>query len=295
MSVRAAFQTAAAEGRAALVPFIAAGDPDLDATVAVAQAAAEAGADVLEIGVPYSDPLADGPVIQAAYTRALAGGATLDGLFAAVARIAGAVTTPVVLMTSISPVLARGMDRFCQDAADAGAAGILVPDLLPEDAEPLRTAADSAGLETVFLTVPWADDDRARAAAEASTGFVYLVSRRGVTGEGGADQGGTDKAGASGPSGALERAVDRVRTFTNLPVAVGFGVATPEDAAEVAAVADGVIVGTTLVRAIHDAAVAATGEGSGDAGAAAATRTVVSGLRAAVDSVERAKTRKAGA
>lgn len=243
--IRSAFRGARAEGRAALVPFIAAGDPDLEATVAIAQHIADAGADILELGVPYSDPLADGPVIQAAYTRALAGGATLDGLFRAVERITATRDIPLLLMTSISPVLARGVERFCSDAASAGAAGLLVPDLLPEDAGPLRAAATASGLETVFLTVPWASDERVAAAAEASSGFVYLVSRRGVTGDTGAPRDQQDP---------LTESVARVRSHTDLPVAVGFGVAGPEDAARVAASADGVVVGSALVRAIHEAA-----------------------------------------
>lgn len=259
--IRSAFEAARSEGRAALVPFIAAGDPDMDATVTLARAAADAGADIVELGVPYSDPLADGPVIQAAYTRALAAGATLDALFRAVERIAASTDIPLLLMTSISPVMARGLDRFCGDAAAAGAAGVLVPDLLPEDAAELVQSAGERGLETVFLTVPWATDERVRAAAKASSGFLYLVSRRGVTGErhergsgGPADrERGGDRESGSDRSDGLTEAVARARSCTELPVAVGFGVAGPKDAARVAAAADGVVVGSALVRAIHEA------------------------------------------
>ncbi|MFO7769388.1 MAG: tryptophan synthase subunit alpha [bacterium] len=252
-AVRAAFGAADEQERSALVAFLAAGDPDMETTVETARAAAEAGADVLELGVPFSDPLADGPIIQAAYTRALSGGFRMDALLEALERIAP-LGPPVVLMTSLNPVLARGLGRFCRDAAASGASGILVPDLLPEDAGELRGAARERGLDTVFLAAPGISEERLAAAAGASMGFLYLISRRGVTGpDGGVGEG-------------LEEEVARARRHARTPVAVGFGVTSAEDAARVARAADGVIVGSALVRAARRAC--------REGGAAAAARAV---------------------
>jgi tryptophan synthase alpha chain len=241
-AVGRAFDHARAEQRAALITFLAAGDPDLATTERLARAAADAGADMIELGVPFTDPLADGPVIQAAYTRALAGGITVDAVLATVERTARATGLPIVLMTAFNPVLARGVDRFCRDASTAGAAGVLVPDLLPEDAVELCDSARRHGLDTVFLAAPAAPEGRLRAAAAAATGFLYLVSRRGVTG------------GHGGPDAGLESDVARARAVCTIPLAVGFGVSTAADAARVAAVADGVIVGSALVAAAAAAA-----------------------------------------
>jgi tryptophan synthase alpha chain len=265
------------EGRAALVTFLAAGDPDLETTVTLAQAVAEAGADVLELGIPFSDPLADGPIIQAAYTRALAAGATVRGVLHTVERIVGVTGLPVVLMTACNPVLAYGIDAFCRDAAGAGAAGLLVPDLLPEDAAELRRSARRHGLDTVFLGAPGGAEQRLRAADEASTGFLYLLSRRGVTGP------------QSGMGEALEAEVERARACCRNPLAVGFGVATADDAARVAAVADGVIVGSVLVDAVARATDAARARGATPAECVAAAceavrsrvAELVTGIRAA--------------
>jgi tryptophan synthase alpha chain len=241
-----AFDHARAENRAALITFLAAGDPDLAATERLACAAAGAGADMIELGIPFTDPLADGPVIQAAYTRALNGGVTVNAILTSVERIARGTGLPIVLMTAFNPVLARGVDRFCRDASAAGAAGVLVPDLLPEDAGELCGSARRHGLDTVFLAAPGAPERRLRAPAAAATGFLYLVSRRGVTGAHG------------GPDAGLESDVARARAVCTIPLAVGFGVSTAADAARVAAVADGVIVGSALVAA----AAAATGRRS---------------------------------
>jgi tryptophan synthase alpha chain len=232
----AAFERCREEGRAALIAYLAAGDPDLETTEALARAAADGGADVLELGVPFSDPLADGPIIQAAYTRALEGGITVKGLLDRLPSIASATGLPVVLMTALNPVLAYGAREFCRDAAAAGASGVLVPDLLPEDGGALRESAAQAALDTVYLGAPDTTDERLAAAAEASSGFFYLISRRGVTGP----QGGVGEG--------LEEQVSRARRYSRVPIAVGFGVTTSEDARHVAEVADGVIVGSALVR-----------------------------------------------
>lgn len=230
-----AFRRCADEDRAALIPFLAAGDPCLAATVELARAAAEAGADVLELGVPFSDPLADGPVIQAAYARALAAGVNVRGVLGCAAEVFEATRLPLVLMSALNPVLAYGIEAFCRDAAAAGAAGLLVPDLPVEDAGDLRAACGGAGLATVFLAAPDSGPGRVAAAARASTGFVYLVRRRGVT-------------GARGESESGE-ALRWARRNASVPVALGFGITTSEEAADAARQADGVVVGSALVRA----------------------------------------------
>ncbi len=198
--------------------------------------AVRGGADVIEIGLPFSDPLADGPIIQAAYTRSLHGGTTVRSVLESVGRISGTTDVPVVLMTSWNPVLAYGPERFCDHAAAAGAAGVIVPDLLPEDSAPFRRHAQDRELDTIYLAAPDMSEQRLQAAAAVTTGFLYLVSRRGVTGPTG------------GIGGTLESEVERARRFCTQPIAVGFGVATPQDAARVARCADGVIVGSTLVE-----------------------------------------------
>lgn len=240
-SIRGAFARCRGQGRAALIAYLAAGDPDLETTVALAGAVAEAGADVLELGIPFSDPLADGPIIQAAYTRALAGDVSVKRILEWLPRVADESGLPIVLMTALNPVLAYGSEEFCGDAAAAGASGMLVPDLLPEDGAGLRTTAEAAGLDTIYLGAPDTPDERLAVAAQASTGFFYLISRHGVTGPQG------------GVGGRLEEQVERAKRFSDVPVAVGFGVTTAEDAERVAIVADGVIVGSALVREAAEA------------------------------------------
>lgn len=262
-----AFRRARDERRTAVVAFLAAGDPDYETTVALARAAVAVGADLIELGSPFSDPLADGPVIQAAYTRALAAGATTAGALECAGRIAKETGAPVVLMTSLNCVLAHGLERYCAAAAAAGVSGILVPDLPIEDAGPLREAAAATGLGTVFLVAPDTPADRTERLAAASTGFVYLLRRRGVTGVGG---------------GAVELAdrVARLREAGTVPVAVGFGVATRADAAEIADTADGIIVGSALVRAAFEAAAGAKSEVEGRERAAAAVAERISEITA---------------
>lgn len=240
-SIAGAFARCRDEGRAALIAYLAAGDPDLETTVALAGALGEAGADVLELGIPFSDPLADGPIIQAAYTRALAGGVSVRRVLERLPRIAGESGLPIVLMTALNPVLAYGSAEFCRDAAEAGACGILVPDVLPEDGQDLRATAATAGLDTVYLGAPDTPDERLAVAARASRGFFYLISRHGVTGPQG------------GVGGGLREQVARAKRFSGVPVAVGFGVTTAADAERVAEVADGVIVGSALVREAAEA------------------------------------------
>ncbi len=234
-----AFRRAAGQGRAALIPFLAAGDPDFATTVALARAAADGGADVLELGVPFSDSLADGPVIQAAYGRALAGGARVRGVLTCAAHTVQATGLPVVLMSALNPLLSYGIHAFCRDAAAGGMSGVLVSDLPVEDSGELRAACEETGLAAVFLAAPDSGKDRVAAAARASTGFLYLVRRRGVTGARG--------------DGEASQALEWARRTASVPVALGFGIASDEEASEAARAADGVVVGSALVRAAAEA------------------------------------------
>ena len=237
--IAAAFAQAREQGRAALMPYMMGGFPDQETASAVAQAYAEAGADVVELGVPFSDPLADGPAIHAAATRALAGGATLERVLETCAAVADRV--PVVCMCYANMVLAEGPRRYAERLAAAGAAGTIVPDLPLEEAGGLVHELDDRGLALVPLVAPTTPPERREWICERAEGFVYVVSVTGVTGE-------RDELPAE-----LGELVAAVRSRASVPAAVGFGVATPEQAAAVGAIADGVIIGSRLVRAVADA------------------------------------------
>jgi tryptophan synthase alpha chain len=224
------------EGRAAFVPFLTAGDPSLDRTVEIAVGLEAAGADVLELGVPFSDPIADGPVIQRSSERALARGVTLAAVLDAVRRIRERSELPLLLFSYFNPLLQYGLERLAEDAAEAGVDGVLVTDLPPEEGADWIAAARSADIDTVFLAAPTSPPERLERVAEASRGFVYAVSRTGVTGE---RQALSDEA---------RPLVERLHELTDVPVALGFGLSTPEHVAEAAQVADGVVVGSALVR-----------------------------------------------
>lgn len=240
--VAEAFCRARDEGRAALVIYLCAGDPDLDATVGLVEAAARGGADVVELGMPFSDPTADGPAIQRASERALARGATLQGLLDAVRAIrARGVSVPILLFGYYNPILRFGEARLVREASAAGVDGLLVVDLPPEECASLRDPAVEAGLDYIPLVAPTSTEARTALAAEQATAFVYYVSLTGVTGAAGADL-----AGAAQRAAALQRAVGK-------PVAVGFGIKTGDDVARVARHADGVVVGSAVVRLIEEA------------------------------------------
>jgi tryptophan synthase alpha chain len=241
--------------RAALMPYLMGGFPDRDASLAVGEACIDAGADLLELGIPFSDPLADGPVIHAAATEALAGGATVESILGVCEVLSERV--PVVLMVYANVVLARGGTEFARVAADSGAAGLIVPDLPHDEAGEMLAACDQAGVALVPLAAPSSTDERIAAIGRDARGFVYTVSLAGTTGE-------RDELPAD-----LSRTVERVRAAASVPVAVGFGVSTGAQARRVAELADGVIVGSRLVRA--------AGEGG-----PAAVRDAVSELAAAV-------------
>ena len=229
-----------AEGRPAFVAFLTAGDPSLDRTVSAALELEAAGVDVLELGVPFSDPLADGPVIQRSSERALSRGVTLARVLDVVREIRSKSQLPLVLFSYLNPLLQRGLERVAAEAAKAGVDGVLVTDLPPEEGEAWIAAARAAELDTIFLASPTSPDDRLRRVAEASRGFVYAISRTGVTGE---------RQALSDDARPL---VARLRALTAVPVALGFGISTPEQVKEAAAAADAVVVGSALVRFLEE-------------------------------------------
>jgi tryptophan synthase alpha chain len=234
-----AFARARADGRAAaLMPYMMGGYPDMETSRAIGRAYVEGGADLIELGVPFSDPLADGPVIHAAATTALRGGASTAGVLKLAAELSSSV--PVILMCYVNPILARGLERFCDELAAIGASGLIVPDLPLEEAAATRLACARAGLAFVPLVAPTSSEARAREVARTATGFLYAVSVTGTTGERG--------AAAGGIAQVLSHA--RAAAGSQVPIALGFGISTPEQAAAAAAAgADGVIIGSRLVRA----------------------------------------------
>jgi tryptophan synthase alpha chain len=237
--IATAFEAAREEGRAALMPYMVAGFPDQETSLAVAGAYANSGADLIELGIPYSDPLADGPVIHAAATAALAAGVTVGAALEVCRSVADRV--PVVLMVYANMVLAQGgAAEFARLAAEAGAAGAIVPDLPLEEAAAIRDAFAGAGLALVPLIAPTTPEERREEICAAASGFLYVVSTLGTTGE-------RDEVPP-----ALADLVSGTKGAAELPVAVGFGIGTPEQAAQVGEVADGVIIGSRLVRAVSE-------------------------------------------
>lgn len=234
------FAAARSANRGALMPYLTAGDPDLARTAVLLQTLQEAGADLVELGIPYSDPLADGPVIQAASARALAAGTRLGAIARMIAFYrAGGGTLPLVMMTCYNPILQYGPETFARDFSEAGADGVLITDLPPAESEEWCAIAGTAGLATVFLVAPTTPLERIHLATERTTGFVYAVSRAGVTG-----------ARTDLPPD-LEQLVINIRCNTTLPVAVGFGISSPEHVRTVCHLADGAIVGSALVKLIE--------------------------------------------
>ncbi len=228
-----------AEGRAGLVTFVTAGDPDLATAEALLARLPAAGADVIEWGMPFSDPMADGPAIQAAGLRALQAGTKLAQILAAVARFRKAdAATPIVLMGYYNPIFRYGVDRFCIDAVAAGVDGIIIVDLPPEESDELTPQATAAGLDFIRLTTPTSDDKRLPRVLASASGFVYHVAIAGITGT------------RSAAPADVAAAVARLKRHTDLPVAVGFGIKTPDQAAAIARIADAAVVGSAIVDTV---------------------------------------------
>lgn len=246
------------EGRAALVPYLTAGYPRREDTLPLLEALVEAGSDVIELGIPFSDPLADGPTIQRSSFRALEGGMTVGGVLGLARRFREKHDTPLVLFSYLNPILHYGVERFRDEALDAGAQGILVTDL-PAGADPaLEAVLADGGLDLVRLLAPTTASHRIPQVVRGGSGFVYYISRTGVTGA------------REGLREELAREVEAIRERVSLPVAVGFGISTPDQAAAVAAVADGVVVGSAVIQAL-------------DAGGVEGVGRFVRGLREAMD------------
>ena len=261
------------EGRAALVTFTMAGDPDYDTSLAIAKALPKAGADVIELGMPFTDPMADGPAIQAAGVRALKGGQRMTKTLALVREFRkNDDATPIVLMGYYNPIYIYGVDRFLVDAKAAGVDGLIVVDLPPEEDEELCLPTLKAGLNFIRLATPTTDDKRLPAVLSNTSGFVYYVSITGITGA------------AAPDAGKVSAAVARIKRHTKLPVAVGFGVRTAEQARAIAENADGVVVGSALVDALR---ASLDKDGKAGPGAVKAVTSLVSALADGVRSGRR--------
>ena len=238
--IDATFARLRAEGRKAFIPYITAGDPTLGRTRQLVAALERAGASVIELGIPFSDPLADGKTNQEAATRALKNHVSLADVIDLVRAVRAETQVPLLFFTYVNPLFQYGYARFAQDAAEAGLDGVLALDMPPEEAAPLKSVLDAAGIRMIFLVAPTSTPDRVHAIAAMAGGFIYYVSRTGVTGE------------CAEVSSDIAGHVALIKEHSSLPVAVGFGVSTPAHVAEIARIADGVIVGSALVRRIGD-------------------------------------------
>jgi len=236
------FKTLAAEGRKALVAYLTAGDPDPDTSLAILRTACASGVDVLELGVPFSDPTCDGPVIQEASARALKGGMSLSKSIRLAAELRKTVQTPIVLFSYYNPIFKYGLERTAQEVSEAGIDGLLIVDLPPEEAGPLSAALNGKDIHLIRLAAPTSKPERIRMLADGAGGFLYLISRTGVTGTGGLDYAEVAKHAAA------------VKSVCPHPVCIGFGISTGEDAHALAPMADGLIVGSALVRIVAQTA-----------------------------------------
>jgi tryptophan synthase alpha chain len=237
--IEAAFDRLKCDGGKGFIPFITAGDPDLDTTTKLLVQLSGVGATVIELGVPFSDPMADGPVIQRASERALAHGFGLKEIFAATAKARATIDTPIVLFSYFNPLLQYGIERLGREARDAGIDGMLVTDLTPEESEDFAAVLKSNALDLIFLVAPTSTDERLRLITDHASGFVYAVSRAGVTGA------------RENLSNEAELLVSRVRKFSSLPVAVGFGISSAAQVAETLRYADAAVVGSAIVAQIE--------------------------------------------
>lgn len=228
------------DGRKALVAYIMAGDPSVEATLRHIADLESAGADIIELGVPFTDPLADGPTIQRAAERSLQGGVTLRSVLEIVSAVRERVAVPLVLMTYFNPVFKFGVEAFVKKAVTVGVDGIIVPDLIPEEAGDLIDSSKHHGLDTIFLLAPTSTPDRIRKVVKASTGFLYYVSITGITG------------GRLSLNSSMRKTLRLIRESTAKPAVVGFGISSPEEASDVAALADGIVVGSAIVKRIAE-------------------------------------------
>ncbi len=241
ISVSARFEELRAKGQAALIPFITAGDPSLESTAKALRVLDQNGADMIELGVPYSDPLADGPVIQAAATRALQNGTTLEKVLDVVRTVAPELRSPIILFTYYNPILNMGVAKFLQTIYEAGVRGLVVPDLPLEESHVLLEPAEKAGIEVILLIAPTSPPDRVAAIAAKSQGFIYVVSATGVTGV------------RTEVAKGVKVMIEQLRVITDKPIAVGFGISQPEHAKQVIDWnADGAIVGSAMVRKLAE-------------------------------------------
>jgi tryptophan synthase alpha chain len=230
------FTTIAQQKSKALVTFITAGDPDLATTAEMILLLEEAGADIIELGMPFSDPMADGPTIQLSSERALAAGTTLDAILAMVCTVRATTSIPIILMGYLNPIHAYGYDRFARDAAGAGVDGVLLVDMPPEESGEFLAAASARGLKVIFLLTPTSDKSRIATVAELGNGFIYYVTVTGVTGA------------RREVSTSLAAELGKIRKKLKIPIVAGFGISTPQQAASVAGLADGVVVGSAIVK-----------------------------------------------
>jgi tryptophan synthase alpha chain len=227
-------------GKKAFIPYIMSGDPSLERTKEIVLLFEKCGADIVELGVPFSDPLADGPTIQRASERALQNNVTLRKVISFVKDLRTVTQIPIVLMTYYNPVFKYNENDFIKDAKEAGVDGVIIPDLPPDEAEHFIKLSKKASIDTIFLLAPTSTDDRIKRVTKASSGFIYYVSITGITGA------------SLLLDGSMETLISRIRGFTRKPIAVGFGVSTPEEASAVAKVSDGVIIGSAIVKRIDE-------------------------------------------
>lgn len=241
--IQTTFDKIKAEGRAALITFIMAGDPDHETSLNVLKSLPEAGADIIELGMPFTDPMADGPTIELAGNRALQAGANMKQTLSMVSdfRI-GNTETPIVLMGYFNPIMAYGIETFMQDAGKAGIDGLIIVDLPPEEADDTIAAAKAQNIDIIRLITPTTDEKRLPTVLQGAGGFLYYVSITGVTGA------------ASADLSAIKPHIDYIKTQTDIPVAIGFGIKTPQDAKDMAEIADGVVVGSSIVQTIFETA-----------------------------------------
>ncbi len=238
--IKKVFKALSKKKEKAFVPYLMAGDPSIGQTEALVEGLANLGADLIELGVPFSDPIADGPVIQKASVRSLQQGTTLPGVLDMVERLRHKVSIPIILMTYYNPILKFGEERFVKEAVEKGVDGVIVPDLPPEEASTLIKTSEEEGLDLIFLIAPTTSLRRMKKVAQSARGFIYYVSLVGITGA---------KMGAVSE---IKEQIKRLRQISKLPILIGFGISTAQDAAQASGLAEGVVVGSALVRKVEE-------------------------------------------